>query len=56
LVEEADLLVMPGGLGAATTLCTFLEHKENATILPEVKTLIEGFYNAKNPQVLKKLR
>ena len=42
---------MPGGLGAATTLCTFLEHKEKATILPEVKTLIEGFYNAKKPIV-----
>jgi enhancing lycopene biosynthesis protein 2 len=52
LPEDADLLVLPGGLGAATTLCTFFEHKEHATILPEVKALIEGFYNAKKPIVV----
>ena len=50
-VEDADLLVMPGGLGAATTLCTYLEQKEKATIFPEVKTLIQGFYAAKKPIV-----
>lgn len=50
-VEEADLLVMPGGLGAATTLSTYLEQKENASVLPEVKALIENFYEAQKPIV-----
>ncbi len=48
---EADLLVIPGGLGAATTLCTYAEHKEKATVLPEVKELILSFYNQKKPIV-----
>ena len=49
--SEADLLVIPGGLGAATTLSTFLDNKEDATVLPEVQRLIEGFYTAKKPIV-----
>ena len=48
---EADLLVMPGGLGAATTLSTFLDKKEQATPLPDVQRLIEGFYAAHKPIV-----
>ncbi len=50
-VADADLLVIPGGLGAVTTLCTYFEHKEQATILPEVQALIKAFYDAKKPIV-----
>ena len=48
---DADMLVMPGGLGAATTLCSYLEKGDRATILPQVRTLIEGFYAEKKPIV-----
>jgi enhancing lycopene biosynthesis protein 2 len=51
LPTQADLLVMPGGLGAATTLSTFLDNKEHASVLPDVQGLIEGFYTAKKPIV-----
>jgi len=48
---EADLLVIPGGLGAATTLCTWAQHREKATVIPQVKELICSFYTKKKPIV-----
>ena len=48
---DADLLVIPGGLGAATTLCSYLEKGEHASVLPDVRTLIEGFHAAQKPIV-----
>ena len=49
--SQADLLVMPGGLGAATTLSSFLDNKDKASVLPDVQRLIEGFYTAHKPIV-----
>jgi len=51
LQNDADMLVIPGGLGAATTLCNYAENKEKATVLPEVKELILSFYKQKKPIV-----
>jgi len=50
-VEEADMLVIPGGLGAATTLCTYAADREKATVLPEVKTIVLSFFENKKPIV-----
>lgn len=47
--QDADLLIMPGGLGAVTTLSTYLEEKEKATLLPEVQNLIQTMHTAKKP-------
>ena len=48
---NADLLVMPGGLGAATTLCSYLEKGPEASVLPQVKALIEQFHASHKPIV-----
>ena len=50
-VADADMLVIPGGLGAITTLCSFMEKEALATILPVVQSLIEGFHAAHKPIV-----
>ncbi len=50
-VSDADLLVIPGGLGAVTTFCTYFEKGIEATIIPEVKNLIDSFLLAKKPIV-----
>lgn len=50
-VSDADLLVMPGGFGPITTLSSYLEQKENATVLPEVEALIHQFHDAQKPIV-----
>jgi len=48
---QADLLVIPGGIGAATTLCTYASQKEKASVLPEVHKLISHFFDHKKPIV-----
>ena len=51
LSEEADMLVIPGGLGAATTLSSYMTDQEHATVLPSVEKLIFSFYQQKKPIV-----
>jgi enhancing lycopene biosynthesis protein 2 len=50
-VDEADMLVIPGGQGASNTLCTLEKDGEKATLLPSVEKLILDFYNEKKPIV-----
>ena len=49
--NNADLLVIPGGLGAAMTLSTYAKAKENASVLSSVNSLIQAFYSAQKPIV-----
>lgn len=39
-MADFDVLVIPGGLGAATTLCDFAEKGSNCTVLPSVAGLV----------------
>lgn len=41
LLDDADALVIPGGLGAATTLCSFAAEGSSCKALPEVRSLLE---------------
>lgn len=50
-VDEADMLIIPGGLGAATTLCTYGINKDSATVLPLVQNLIQAFFEERKPIV-----
>lgn len=50
-VDEADMLVIPGGMGAATTLCSYGIDKGSATVLPLVQDLIQSFFKEKKPIV-----
>jgi enhancing lycopene biosynthesis protein 2 len=50
-ISDADFLIIPGGLGAATTLCTYAKQKENAVVLPAVQQLVLSFFTAKKPIV-----
>lgn len=47
--ERFDALVFPGGLGAARTLCTFAEHGDRCTVLPDVERVIRAFHGARRP-------
>lgn len=49
--SEADFLVIPGGLGAITTLCSFKEDGPSATVYPPVQKCITTFYEQKKPIV-----
>jgi enhancing lycopene biosynthesis protein 2 len=49
--DEADLLVIPGGAGAATTLSSYGLNKESAAVLPSVQKLIQTFFDEKKPIV-----
>ena len=44
-----DALVLPGGFGAATTLCTFGADGAKAKVNPDVARLVQGMYAAKKP-------
>ncbi|MFH2058958.1 MAG: isoprenoid biosynthesis glyoxalase ElbB [Pseudomonadota bacterium] len=47
--SDMDLLIVPGGFGAAKNLCSFAIDGPDATINPEVKRLIEEMIEAKKP-------
>lgn len=49
-VDSADALIFPGGMGAACNLSDFAERGSECTVLPDVRHVIEGFYNAGKPQ------
>jgi enhancing lycopene biosynthesis protein 2 len=42
-------VIFPGGYGAATKLSAWAHEGARCTVLPEVKSVIEDFYNAKKP-------
>jgi enhancing lycopene biosynthesis protein 2 len=48
-VEDFDLLVLPGGNGAARNLCDFAERGAAGTLRPELDALIQGFHRARKP-------
>lgn len=47
--EDFDLLVLPGGYGAAKTLSDFALHGAEARALPELAGLIRAFWEQKKP-------
>lgn len=49
--STADMLVIPGGLGAATTLCTYAADHEKATVLPDVRRIVLAHIKEKKPIV-----
>lgn len=48
-VEDFDLLVLPGGNGAAQNLCDFAERGAAGSVDPQLDALIRGFHAAKKP-------
>ncbi|WP_339045654.1 isoprenoid biosynthesis glyoxalase ElbB [Candidatus Mesenet endosymbiont of Agriotes lineatus] len=48
-VQDFDMLVIPGGYGAAKNLSNFAVSQENVSILPELQNLILEFFKAKKP-------
>ncbi|MCD6034586.1 MAG: isoprenoid biosynthesis protein [Rickettsiales bacterium] len=47
--KDFDALVLPGGYGAAKNLSNVATKGKNATVLPELKTLITDFLHQKKP-------
>jgi enhancing lycopene biosynthesis protein 2 len=47
--DEYDLVVFPGGFGAATTLCTFADDGADCEVNPEVRNLVEKAYSDGKP-------
>ncbi len=47
--DEFDAVIFPGGLGAALHLSTWAQQGAGCSVLPEVKRVIEEFYNASKP-------
>ncbi|MBD3370774.1 isoprenoid biosynthesis glyoxalase ElbB [Candidatus Fermentibacteria bacterium] len=47
--EDYDLVVLPGGFGAALNLCDFAIKGENCTVDPEVRNLLEEAKNNGKP-------
>lgn len=48
-VDDFDLLVLPGGNGAARNLCDFAERGAAGSVRPELDALIRGFHAARKP-------
>lgn len=48
-VEDFDMLVIPGGHGVAKNLSNLGENKETVTVIPDLKNLVIGFFDAKKP-------
>ena len=55
-VSELDMLILPGGFGAAKNLCTFVVKRPEMSVLPELEALINGFADAQKPMGLFTLR
>ncbi len=47
--DEYDLVVFPGGFGAATTLCTFASDGADCEVIPEVRNLVEKAHSDGKP-------
>lgn len=48
-VADADAIVFPGGVGAATNLCNFAEKGSACSVIPDVARAIEIFHSARKP-------
>jgi enhancing lycopene biosynthesis protein 2 len=48
-MAEFDVLVIPGGLGAATTLCDFAEKGSDCRVLPSVADLVKSAHSMGKP-------
>lgn len=48
-VDQFDILVLPGGFGAAKNLSDFAFKGSNATVLPELARIITAFHAAQKP-------
>ena len=47
--NELDALILPGGFGAATNLCTFAVNGADASVDPGVAALVQAMYAAQKP-------
>lgn len=47
--QDHDLLVLPGGFGAAKNLCDYAARGTSAQVHPEVARVLDEFWNAKKP-------
>ncbi len=47
--EEYQGLIIPGGFGAAKNLCTYAQSGIDGRVHPELKRILNGFYEAKKP-------
>lgn len=48
-VDDFDAIIFPGGLGAVTTLCDWLEKKSAFNFIPEVQRVIDEARSEKKP-------
>lgn len=48
-VEQFDALIIPGGFGAAKNLCSFAQKGSGGSVLPELKRVVQGFFDQKKP-------
>ena len=48
-VSELDVLILPGGFGAAKNLCSFAVEGTEMSVLPALEELINGFADAQKP-------
>lgn len=51
-VADFDMVVFPGGFGAAKNLCTFAQRGAECEVLPDVVRVIRGFHADRKPVVL----
>ncbi len=49
---DFDALVVPGGSGVATNLCTFADKGETCEVIPDVRRVISEFHDAGKPIAL----
>ena len=47
--SDLDVLILPGGFGAAKNLCSFAVEGPEMSVLPELEALINGFADAQKP-------
>jgi enhancing lycopene biosynthesis protein 2 len=50
--DDFDVLVLPGGFGAAKNLCSFALEGEACTVHPEVSRVLRAFHAARKPIAL----
>ncbi|OFZ78212.1 MAG: isoprenoid biosynthesis protein ElbB [Bdellovibrionales bacterium RIFOXYD1_FULL_53_11] len=49
IAADFDMLLLPGGFGAAKNLCTFATEGAGGTVIPDLRRAIESFFNARKP-------
>lgn len=51
-IDGFDLVVFPGGFGAAKNLCDFAQKGADCTVNPDVERVLKGFHSAGKPIAL----